>query len=179
MGKQGVPVTTIIHLQLLKGELRDRVHTAQSCGDISSPGMHSTIIELTLPGFDRVESKLKITTNSIDTRNLLHMAVLLLNEVYLMEDALWHDVRGVSSEEDEMTRLVTLLRGYAFLAKNLWGNANSSSPADRHPLIDDIGIVYSTLCCLGASLIHQQEFDQAEIYLKKAECEASSKDSNI
>jgi len=110
--KQGVPVTTIIHLQLLKGELRDRVHTAQSCGDISSPGMHSTIIELTLPGFDRVESKLKITTNSIDTRNLLHMAVLLLNEVYLMEDALWHDVCGVSSEEDEMTRLVTLLRGY-------------------------------------------------------------------
>eukprot|EP00746_Dinoflagellata_sp_MGD_P154527 gnl/MRDRNA2_/MRDRNA2_84866_c0_seq2.p1 gnl/MRDRNA2_/MRDRNA2_84866_c0~~gnl/MRDRNA2_/MRDRNA2_84866_c0_seq2.p1 ORF type:complete len:627 (-),score=119.81 gnl/MRDRNA2_/MRDRNA2_84866_c0_seq2:269-2149(-) len=110
--KQGVPVTTTIHLQLLKGELRDLVHTAQSCGNISSPGMHSTIIELTLPGFDRVESKLNIATNNIDTRNLLHMAVLLLNEVYLIEDAMWHDVRGVSSEEDEMTRLVSLLQGY-------------------------------------------------------------------
>eukprot|EP00746_Dinoflagellata_sp_MGD_P154526 gnl/MRDRNA2_/MRDRNA2_84866_c0_seq1.p1 gnl/MRDRNA2_/MRDRNA2_84866_c0~~gnl/MRDRNA2_/MRDRNA2_84866_c0_seq1.p1 ORF type:complete len:617 (-),score=96.66 gnl/MRDRNA2_/MRDRNA2_84866_c0_seq1:28-1878(-) len=417
--KQGVPVTTTIHLQLLKGELRDLVHTAQSCGNISSPGMHSTIIELTLPGFDRVESKLNIATNNIDTRNLLHMAVLLLNEVYLIEDAMWHDVRGVSSEEDEMTRLVSLLQGYgsdltrrgeqlisflqrtkgtdkipkmrektwkadnvhaetdalALEAWNLWanarteklpeqrdqtrekaakalelaikkdpknyvarshliifasrnpgnsrkerkaleeeafntleltvekdlayyvarsylvalmirngkltqakeegmkiydaireermvaslsrlgdgarlpifglflhlahtlkrsgetaqaiklaqkasnlfptdpnphiilgelmhaigayseserecrlalmhhwnlqGNANSSSPADRHPLIDDIGTVYSTLCCLGASLIHQQKFDQAEIHLATAECEASSKDSNI
>jgi len=96
--KQEVPVTSTIHLHLAEGEL-------------PGPGMHSTIIELALPGCNRVESKLSITTNSIKTRNFLHMAVLLLNEVYILEDDMWRNVRGVSSEEDEMIQLLTWSQG--------------------------------------------------------------------